>query len=270
MDTRFIDAHTHTTFSSDSKMLISEAVDAALKQNLAGIAFSDHFDYKYTDHYDEFQFDFNEYFEIMSYWREKMLGKLDIYYAVEVGFQPYQDVYNEIEKRLKGFDFDYVIGSTHLMNGKDPYYGTFYSDHTETAKINAYRECLECIWENLCMYDDFDALGHFDYHTRYAPFADSRFYYRDFPDELDSILKHLVSNGKALEINTKTYVKNPIDTGILKRYKELGGELITIGSDAHSPEFVGLEFKYFADIIKSCGFDYLAFYKKRTPVLYKI
>lgn len=273
----FYDTHTHTKFSADSQMSIDSAVDAAIKNNLKGIAFTDHFDYNYScngiNENIEFDFDFNEYFEAVSIWREKLKGTLDILFAVEIGFQPESDVYNAIKERLAGFQFDYIIGSTHVMNQIDPYYGKFYEDPSrgvKKTKLQAYGECLECIYKNIDMYDDFDTMGHFDYHIRYAPFEDSAFYYRDFPDQMDAILKNIISKNKALEINTKTYVKNPLDIMVLKRYKELGGEMVTIGSDAHSPEFVGLNFKETAEIIRNAGFNYLTYFKNRTPVLYKI
>lgn len=263
----FVDTHTHSTFSTDSVMSVSDAVTAALHAGLSGIAFSDHFDFEYTDAPDEFHFDFHDYFKTMSEWRQKLSGKLDIYYAVEVGYQPISRIANEIKKQLDGFEFDLIIGSTHLINRKDPYNGSFY---TGQLKYDAYREYIEEVLKNLRIYDNFDALGHIDYHTRYANYPDNRFYYREFPDELDAIFRFIIEKGIAFEINTKTYVKTPIDTRLLTRYKELGGELITLGSDAHNAQSVGLAFRQFADLIKDCGFDYITHFKNRKPVLTKI
>ena len=83
----FYDTHTHTKFSADSQMSIDSAVDAAIKNNLKGIAFTDHFDYNYScngiNENIEFDFDFNEYFKTVSIWRKKLKGTLDILFAVE-------------------------------------------------------------------------------------------------------------------------------------------------------------------------------------------
>ena len=263
----FVDTHTHSTFSTDSVMSIADAVTAALSAGLSGIAFTDHFDFEYTGAPDEFYFDFHDYFKTVSEWRQKLSGKLDIYYAVEVGYQPITRIADEIKKQLDGFEFDFIIGSTHLIKGKDPYNGSYYAGQ---SKYDAYREYIEEVLKNLMIYDDFDALGHIDYHTRYANYPDNRFYYREYPDELDAIFRFIIEKGIALEVNTSTYVKTPIDPRILTRYKELGGELITLGSDAHKAEFVGCEFKHFAALIKDCGFDYIAHFKNRKPVLTKI
>lgn len=263
----FVDTHIHSTFSTDSTLQIADAVRAALRLGLSGIAFTDHFDLEYTGSPDEFHYDFHEYFRTVSEWRQKLSGKLDIYYAVEVGYQPIARIAQNIKEQLAGFDFDFVIGSTHLIKGKDPYDGSYF---TGQPKYSAYREYIEEVLKNLMIYEDFDALGHLDYHTRYANYPDNRFYFREFPDELDAIFRFLVEKGIALEVNTKTYVKTPIDVRILTRYRELGGELVTLGSDAHDVQSVGLEFRTYADLLKDCGFRYLTHFKNRKPVPEKI
>ena len=86
------------------------------------------------------------------------------------------------------------------------------------------------------------------------------------------MLRFLAENGKALEINTKTYQelkgRTPVlDENILRRYRELGGEIVSLGSDSHDAGNVGLHFDRFAHILKSCGFRYLAHYEKRKLVM---
>ena len=99
-------------------------------------------------------------------------------------------------------------------------------------------------------------------------------FYKDFPDLLDAILRYLAENGKALEINTKTYQelhgRTPeLDRNILLRYMELGGEIISLGSDSHDACRTGFDFGYYAELIKSCGFKYLAHYEARRLIMVK-
>ena len=104
-------------------------------------------------------------------------------------------------------------------------------------------------------------MGHLDYIVRYANFEDSAFYYNDYTTLLDELFKYIISKEMSFEINTSTYLKQPLDKKLLIRYKELGGELITLGSDAHAPDRIAKNFKIYADIIKDCGFKYIHHYK---------
>lgn len=193
-------------------------------------------------------------------------GKVDIIKATEVGLQPH--VIDETIHRTNGFDFDFKIGSTHLINRKDPYAKQFFTDGV--SKHDSYIEYLEEIIKNIKLYNDYDALGHIDYVVRYAPFEDSVMYYNEFYEYFDEILKFIIKKDIAFEINTGTYKSVDLDVNLLKRYKELGGELVTMGSDAHSIANIGCVFDKYGEIIKSCGFDNLYYYKKRKPFGYKI
>jgi histidinol-phosphatase (PHP family) len=124
-------------------------------------------------------------------------------------------------------------------------------------------------------YGDFDILGHFDYIARYAPYSKRIIRYKEYSDELDSIFRFMIFNGKALEINTNTYrVRNGhspvLDPDILKRYAQLGGELLTVGSDAHSPERFGEQFEHYMAFARQCGLRYVSYFEKRKPFLLKI
>jgi histidinol-phosphatase (PHP family) len=114
-------------------------------------------------------------------------------------------------------------------------------------------------------------MGHYDYIVRYAPYQQTSLRYRDFSDILDEMFTYLIHEGKALELNTKSYQDFKgrlinLDVDILKRYRELGGEIISLGSDSHDPSRVGHDFKRFAELIKSLGFRWSAHYEKRKLV----
>jgi histidinol-phosphatase (PHP family) len=122
-------------------------------------------------------------------------------------------------------------------------------------------------------FNDFDVTGHFDFIIRKACYDDRALLYNDHKDLFDEIFTELISRGKGFEINTASFRDRndnlPVptyDIEILKRYHELGGEIITIGSDAHSPEYKGCKFGIFKEILKAAGFKYVAHFEKRKPV----
>ena len=264
----FYDMHVHSKFSTDSTLDMETAVLKAIELGLSGIAFTDHLDVDFTDYEDEFHYDFNEYFDLLKSLKDKYENKIEIISAVEIGMQPHviKDTYNKI----KDFTFDYIIGSTHLIKKRDPYCGNYFRP-TDT-KIDSYKEYLEEILNNLLLYKDFsfNTLGHIDYLVRYANFEDSTLYYKDFPTLIDEILKFIINKNMSFEINTSTYLKKNFDIKILKRYKELGGELITLGSDAHNLDRIAKNFKLYSQIIKDCGFKYLFSFKDGKPIAHKI
>ena len=260
------DTHVHSKFSSDSALDMEAGIISAIELGLTGITFTDHLDVDFVDHEDEYQYDFSEYFTKFSALRDKYSGKIEVLSGVELGIQPH--VIEETRERIKGFEFDYIIGSTHLVKRRDPYYGTYFKDGV--SKKDSYDEYLTELFDNLKLYHDFCTMGHLDYIMRYATFDDSRFLYADHADIIDEIFRFIISHSIAFEINTSTYLKLPLDTDLIKRYKELGGELITIGSDAHDEDRIGRNFDIYAGVIKDCGLPYLFHYKDRKPIPEKI
>ncbi len=259
-----IDSHTHSNFSPDSSMTIKEALVAAEKIGLAGLAFTDHLDLKTPDGDMRFAFD------PADQQREALLhrqnSKVDLLSGVEIGLQP--ENLKETKEYLSNYKFDTIIASIHFVDGVDPYKGDYYQG---LQKREAYGRYLELIYELTRLYPDFDILGHYDYISRYAPYTTRSLYYREFPDNFDAILNSLSQNGKSIEINTNTYrLRNgetPIlDLNIFKRFRELGGEFVSIGSDAHTSERIGEQFEYYLHQLKSCGFKYITHFKERKAV----
>ncbi len=147
----------------------------------------------------------------------------------------------------------------------DPYYASYWEGGTPKSKIQRY---FESILENLQVFSDFDVYGHLDYVVRYC--TDNAFLYQceDYQDIWEECLRILIANGKGIELNCAgfRYGKhpNPHQT-ILRRYKELGGEILTIGSDAHSPEYLAFHFPALPELLKSCGFSYITTFENRKP-----
>ena len=193
-----------------------------------------------------------------------------VFKGIEIGVQKSER--EKIAKHLEEHSFDEIIASVHYLDDTDPFWGGYYEGKDWREAYGHYLETLyeEMVW----LGDRFDIMGHYDYVTRYAPYPQMSIFYKDFPDLLDAILLYLAENGKALEINTKTYQelhgRTPeLDRNILLRYMELGGEIISLGSDSHDACRTGFNFGYFAELIKSCGFRYLAHYEARRLIMVK-
>ena len=167
---------------------------------------------------------------------------------------------------LSQYPFDFVIGSSHVMHGVDPYYPAYWENHTEEE---GYQEYFESILENIAVFDGFDVYGHIDYVVRYGPNKNASYSYQKYADIIDEILKALIIKGKGIEINTGGFKyglghPNPAED-IIKRYHELGGEIITIGADAHQPEHVAFDFEKVPSILKEAGFTHYTVFKNRKP-----
>lgn len=124
------------------------------------------------------------------------------------------------------------------------------------------------------VYSNFEVYGNLEYVVRYGPTKDQGYSYEMYREIFDQILTALTDMGKGIEINTAALAKgmrepNPC-IGILKRCRELGGEIITVGSDAHEPGQIAHAFDRAAGILKDCGFRYYATYEKRTPTFHKL
>ncbi len=265
------DNHMHTEFSGDSEAKPIDMINAAKAIGLEGLTFTDHLDYDYKDEPGLFDLDLDNYFD-----KQHKLAAAEssqsftILTGMEVGLQK-----SCIEKNKAATatgDYDFIIGSTHVVDGKDPYYDYFWEGHTETELFMRY---YATILENISSFTDFDALGHLDYAFRYARTDSIKSdTYLPFRPLVDAILEQLIKMDKALEVNTGAFRKGMTEPNpcldIISRYHELGGKLITIGADAHEPAHIALGFDKLPDMLLSCGFKEYAVYKKRIPYLYPL
>lgn len=267
------DFHMHSSFSGDSDTPMEEMIQKGIELGLTHMCFTEHndFDFPVCDETPAGTFELNVdayLYDLLKY-REKYKNKVNILFGIELGLQPQIMRQNSI--LTKSYDFDFIIGSSHVCNQKDPYYPPFYEGRSEEE---AYREYFDSILENIKKFSNFDVYGHLDYVVRYGPNKDQNYSYAKYQDIIDPILKLLIDKGKGLEINTgglKSGLKelHPC-TDILKRYRELGGEIITIGSDAHTPAVLTAHFNRAYDVLKECGFQYYTIFEKRIAEFKKL
>lgn len=263
-----VDQHIHSYFSGDSKTPMKDMIEAAIAKGLTCITFTEHMDYDYPesehDPAGKFEVNTDSYLYELLVNRALYKDRIKILFGIELGLQP--DIIRKNLLYIKNYNFDFVIGSAHLCNKKDPYYPSFFEGRSEKE---AFAEYFECVVENIKAFSNFDVFGHLDYIVRYCPTKTANYSYSKYADYIDTILKLLIEKEKGLEANTGAFRNglsepNP-NLDILKRYKELGGEILTIGSDAHSPEYIGDQFEKTASQLKECGFKYYCLFEDRMP-----
>ena len=260
------DCHMHSSFSADSPTPMEDMIKQAIQTRLTGICFTEHLDPDYPKTPDnlEFSLDIPSYHSQLMKLKDAYKEQIEIHFGIELGLQLHLGKY--FHDLLEKYPFDFVIGSSHLVHGADPYYPEFFQGRSEQR---AYMEYFESILENLSAFDEMDAYGHLDYIVRYGPNQNKFYSYGRYQDILDEILRKLIKKNIGLEVNTGGYhyrlgEPNPC-TAIIRRYKALGGEIITIGADAHTPDKVGYAFDRAAQVLKECGFRYYTIFKERKP-----
>ncbi len=259
------DLHIHTDISSDCDTPLNTQIDRAVSLGMSEICITDHHDYDTQGPACDFMLDPAEYMRILADARREYEGTIVVNRGIELGLQNHvADALNDI---ADSFPFDFIIGSCHFVDGYDPYYPEYFDGKSERE---GYEHYFEVTLERVKNLSCFDVLGHLDYVVRYGPNQNRYYSYEAYRDSIDPILKVLIEKGKGLECNTgglKYGLGHPNPTeGILKRYRELGGEIITVGSDAHVPENIGYAFDILPDLLKDCGFKYYCVFHDRKPV----
>ena len=264
------DYHLHSEHSGDSTAPMETQILSGIEKGLKVMCFTDHYDpeFPYDNNPDvapgTFELDYDLYKKDFLKMKDKYEGQIDLRFGVELGLQPHLGSF--LQSYAQERDFDFIIGSNHLCAGFDPYYPDFLFNRTQEEALKLY---LEDTLANIRVFPDIDSCGHLDYVARYLPDRERIYNYGSFSDLIDPILRELITRGIALEINTAPLTKgmpyfNPLPD-ILARYREMGGELITVGSDAHVPERIAGCFEETAGILRSLGFRYYAIYKERKP-----
>lgn len=257
------DYHLHSHNSGDSKAPMEAMITSAIANGLKYMCFTEHMDLDFpiSDDTPEgtYEVDIPSYKKELLFYKDKYRDKISINYGIEIGLQP--QVVKANQELVSSNDFDFVIGSQHLIDRQDPYYSSFWEGKDEKASIRKY---FEETYDNLKLFSDIDVLGHIDYAVRYTPSKGASYDPGDYMDIIDEILTYIIKKDIGIDLNTSALSKglnnpNPHPL-ILKRYKELGGNIITFGSDAHVPENVAGHFEDVREIAISCGFtEYYTF-----------
>lgn len=259
------DYHIHTTVSFDGKSTPQQVIAAAKAAGLKEICFTDHIDYQADPADLSMVFrteDYNAAYDCLED------DTLKIRRGLEFGLWP--DNQSQFRRDLQRRPFDFVLGSVHFTDSIDVYEPEYWQGKTVEE---AYRRYLEHTLTCVRAHSDFDVLAHLTYICKaHANPTHAPIYCNDFRDITDEILKELVRKGKGLEMNTSGVDRcgdflPPAD--FFRRFKELGGEIVTVGSDAHTPDRVG----QYTD--RACGilgeiFGYVCTFENRHPIFHKI
>ena len=258
------DLHTHCEFSFDS----SESPDKMLKRaEELGLKY-----YALTDHCechvyfkDKVYKDMDKAYKWMSKTQKEYKGPVKFLKGIELG-QPSQDMKAALHA-LDGREYDIVLGSLHnIKDEEDFFFWHRMSMNVDYGLDRYFREILEML-----DYKVFDALTHLTYPARYIYCeCGDDINYKNYIAQVEEVLKKLIKKGCALEVNMKKdfiklYDIHP-DIEIFKMYKSLGGELVTIGSDAHDTAFLGHGMNDALNMLKNIGFDSYTVFEKRKPI----
>lgn len=265
------DYHMHTTHSTDAFGGMEEMILSAIEKGLTEIAITDHVDLDYppVSYFLLEEFNYNDYISEIQELSIKYEETIKIKRGVEVGLQT--RVKSKIESWFNGKEFDFIIGSTHVVDFKDLYDGVYFEGKQKDAAVIEY---FEDLYHSVKLFDMYNVYGHLDSVARYGSYPEKELDYNAVREIVDEILKLLIKKGKGIEVNTSGLrygLRWPHPSPeILKRYKELGGEIITVGSDAHRPGDVANNFDKVYEIIKAAGFKAVATFSGGKPIFVDI
>lgn len=259
------DFHLHSKVSFDSTEEPFEIVRAAEVNGLKEICFTDHYDFnsEKDGHHDLFTVeDYNKAYDSLQ------SEKVKIHRGVEFGLTDWNQ--KELKDLLMQKKFDFVLSSVHYVGGFDPYFKEFWDGITFDEAIDKYLlQVLKCVKKH----NDFDVLGHITYVCKsvHNPTGGNVLYSR-VCDITDEILKTVIDKGKGIEVNTSGVdrIGDFLPSfEYVKRFFELGGEIITVGSDSHDRNRVG---QYISDALKMISefTPYVCTFKNRKPIFHKI
>ena len=263
-----IDIHNHSESSIDAEYTVHDMVQSAIHKGITVFAITDHCD---IDDYEKNNLAVSVAKSVQEIQRAKASLPMKLLTGIELG-QPLQDVHKS-QEILDCYDFDYVIGSIHVVGGEQDFYWMDYNAMTDYEIDVVLEKYYKEVYE-LVKWNKFDSLAHISYPYRYIINANLKRDIKCVADKFDEmateLFKLLIKNGKALENNSSSLRKSKDDYALnykyMKLYFDLGGELVTTGSDAHTPEMVGNGILQGYAMLKEIGFKCVTYFEKRKPI----
>lgn len=258
------DYHVHTAFSGDCSVPMELIVQRAIRQGLEEICFTDHFDLDCTEGTDNFIFSSEKYNVAVQGLKEKYKGDISIKMGVEAGLQPH--VLDETRQFIESVPFDFVLASMHGCERLDFYLGDYFKKYTTEEAIHHY---YEEFYSMISEYQHYSVIGHFDIYKRYSPPTMS-VPFNNYKHLVEKVLKEVIKNGKGIEINTSG-LRGQINEGLpgwetVELYKELGGRIITLGSDSHGADMLCANFEEVLRGLTDRGFRNIYKFDQMKPI----
>ena len=280
------DYHVHTAFSDDSDYAMEEVVKDAIAMGLDGLCFTDHVDYGIKKDWDEpggmiyrkggvgepdqmpiANVDYPVYYETFQKVQSLYKDKIDLKFGLEFGMQAH--TIDKYEKLFARFPFDFIILSVHEVEDKEFWSQDFQQGRTQQEYNERYYEELLYLVQN---YHNYSVLGHMDLITRYD--KEGTYPFEKLKPILTKILKIVIADGKGIEVNTSSHRYGLTDLtpsrDILRLYHELGGKILTIGSDSHKPEHLGAFIDETKQELKDLGFEKFCTFAKMKPIYHEL
>jgi histidinol phosphate phosphatase HisJ family len=254
------DYHMHTSFSNDSKYDMEDVILKSIEKGLEEICFTEHSDYGTMGDY---VVDYEAYYQKFLELKEKYKKQITLKFGCEFGVQKHTITY--YKRDFGKYPFDFIILSNHQIDDIEFWTYKYQEGKTQAEYNLGYYQAIYDVIQN---FDDYSVLGHLDLIKRYDQAG-------EYPDEklieiIELILKHVISHGKGIEVNTSCFRYGLTDLTpscyILELYKELGGTIITIGSDTHEEEHVGYKIEDVKKVLKKIGFKTFCTYEGMKPI----
>lgn len=262
------DSHIHSDNSFDGRHSITLLCEMAVRKELSGVVITDHCDINCYDVQQCERRMKQSFFEGLIA-KDIFKRQLSVSLGMEIG-QPFEDI-QTAEKAVSMQDYDFILMSLHNLKGQDDFYYMDYTDIDIDALMDAYfKELLDIV-----NWGQFDVLAHLTYPLRHITGEHGiAFDSKKHRQIIDALLLALAQKGKGLELNLsglRRQSKLLLPTiDYLKRFRELGGEVVTIGSDSHTSNTVGDYISDGMELLAEAGYNYFSFYKERKPTMLRI
>lgn len=289
----FADYHIHTYYSDDSTYPMEQVVKDAISKGITDLCFTDHVDYGIKEDTDkltpeqrqelkvklqnpnvpQYNVDYPAYVAEYQDLKEKYADKINLKLGMEFGLQIH--TIPQYQKLFNSYPFDFIIMSCHQVENKEFWTQEFQQGRSHDEYNQRY---YDEILEQVKNYHDYSVLGHLDLIARYD--KDGIYPFAKIRDKIAGILKIVIADGKGIELNTSS-VRYKIHNAqgeqeltpsreILALYKELGGRIITVGSDSHKPEHLGAYITEQRQELKKLGFKEICTFEKMQPIFHKL
>ncbi|MBU5451410.1 histidinol-phosphatase HisJ family protein [Acetivibrio sp. MSJd-27] len=260
------DYHVHTRHSSDARDTMRDMVSRAAELDIKELAFTDHIEINEGGlefHYARLK----AIYEDILQCREWFENKITIRFGLELG----QGIYNPVEYQrvVNAFPFDFVMSSIHRARGQEDYCERHYEQKNVDEVLLEYVREIELYVDEL----DFDVFGHIDYPTRYLQKYGIHYEMEAYESYFISAFRKLAASGRGIELNISGLRDGRMampSFRLLKLYKQNGGEIVTLGSDSHQTQALGLKYEEGIRLLKEAGFSYLTTFENRKKKRIKI
>lgn len=267
------DIHSHTKISPDSKAELSDMARAAIDAGLREFCVTDHFDLLGLDGKPVTAFDWPAAFEQFHAVKAAVDGRLTLRLGIELGSAPFDPETARDVLAQGGEELDFVLGSLHNWVGQEGGIDLGSSDYhgNEPLARRAVEHSLDLSWALVTKYPDcYDSLAHIIYPLRYIRRDGVDLSISEYEDRVRAIFTEAAKTGRAMEVNVRRGQDLDCWPPLLAWFRECGGELVTVGADAHRPQDVAKGIPEALEMLKAAGFDYVTTYKRRKPILHKL